>query len=82
MHILYLSLHAIIAYILHPTADLVPGDFVHVIGDAHVYRNHISPLQDQLKKLPRPFPVSIRSFTFSISIIIILDMLFYYLLSA
>ncbi|KAL6541870.1 putative phospholipid-transporting ATPase 8 [Orobanche gracilis] len=34
---------------------LVPGDFVHVIGDAHVYKTHISPLQEQLKKLHRPF---------------------------
>uniref|UniRef100_M0ZJD2 Bifunctional dihydrofolate reductase-thymidylate synthase n=1 Tax=Solanum tuberosum TaxID=4113 RepID=M0ZJD2_SOLTU len=36
---------------------LVPGDFIHVVGDAHVYRNHVRPLQDQLQKLPRPFPV-------------------------
>ena len=38
--------------------DLIPGDFVHVIGDAHVYRTHIRPLQEQLQKLPKPFPVS------------------------
>lgn len=37
---------------------LVPGDFVHVIGDAHVYRTHVKPLEDQLQKLPKPFPVS------------------------
>lgn len=40
-------------------ADLLPGDFIHVIGDAHVYRNHIEPLQEQLQNLPKPFPVSI-----------------------
>lgn len=39
--------------------DLVPGDFIHVIGDAHVYRTHIRPLQEQLQKLPKPFPVRI-----------------------
>ncbi|KAI8563471.1 hypothetical protein RHMOL_Rhmol03G0113100 [Rhododendron molle] len=39
--------------------DLVPGDFVHVIGDAHVYLNHIRPLQEQLKKLPKPFPAQL-----------------------
>ena len=38
--------------------DLIPGDFVHVIGDAHVYQTHIRPLQEQLRKLPKPFPVS------------------------
>ncbi|XP_022896009.1 putative bifunctional dihydrofolate reductase-thymidylate synthase isoform X1 [Olea europaea var. sylvestris] len=37
--------------------DLSPGDFVHVIGDAHIYRTHIRPLQDQLQKKPRPFPM-------------------------
>ncbi|MFS7925122.1 putative dihydrofolate reductase, Thymidylate synthase [Helianthus anomalus] len=37
--------------------NLVPGDFVHVLGDAHVYSNHVRPLQDQLQKLPRPFPI-------------------------
>jgi len=29
---------------------------VHCLGDAHVYNNHISPLQEQLQRQPRPFP--------------------------
>lgn len=37
---------------------LTPGDFIHIIGDAHVYNTHIRPLQQQLQKLPKPFPVS------------------------
>jgi len=32
------------------------GDFVHVLGDAHVYSNHVGPLQQQLKNHPLPFP--------------------------
>jgi thymidylate synthase len=36
--------------------DLKPGDFVHTIGDAHVYLNHVEPLQEQLQRRPRPFP--------------------------
>lgn len=39
--------------------DLVPGDFIHVLGDAHVYSTHVRPLEDQLQKQPKPFPVSI-----------------------
>lgn len=35
---------------------LRPGDFVHVLGDAHVYANHVGPLRDQLKNAPRHFP--------------------------
>ena len=38
-----------------------PGDFVHTLGDAHVYVNHIKPLKEQLQRKPRPFPtVSIK----------------------
>ena len=35
---------------------LRPGDFVHVLGDAHVYLNHVQPLQEQLANAPRAFP--------------------------
>ncbi|XP_078486253.1 thymidylate synthase-like [Ciona intestinalis] len=41
--------------IAHVTG-LKPGDFVHTLGDAHVYLNHIEPLKEQLKREPRPFP--------------------------
>lgn len=33
-----------------------PGDFIHVIGDAHIYLNHVEALQIQLQRSPRPFP--------------------------
>jgi thymidylate synthase len=36
--------------------DLRPGEFVHTLGDAHVYSNHVEPLQQQLLQSPRPFP--------------------------
>jgi thymidylate synthase len=32
------------------------GEFIHMIGDCHVYLNHIDALQEQLKREPRPFP--------------------------
>ena len=35
---------------------LRPGDFVHVLGDAHAYANHCEPLKEQLKNAPRHFP--------------------------
>ena len=38
--------------------DLRPGELVHVLGDAHVYANHVDPLKEQLTNHPRPFPVS------------------------
>ena len=36
---------------------LTPGEFVHVLGDSHVYANHIEPLREQLKRQPAPFPL-------------------------
>ena len=35
---------------------LKPGDFVHSIGDAHVYTNHVDALKEQIKRVPRVFP--------------------------
>jgi len=33
------------------------GEFVHFIGDAHIYSNHVEALQKQIKRAPLPFPV-------------------------
>ncbi|MCL7050868.1 hypothetical protein MKW94_016060 [Papaver nudicaule] len=49
--------YALLTCMIAHVCDLIPGDFIHVIGDAHVYSNHIKPLQVQLQKLPKPFPV-------------------------
>jgi len=35
---------------------LKPGDFVHCLGDAHVYINHVDALNEQLTRTPRSFP--------------------------
>src|SRR5690554_4319540 len=35
---------------------LQPGEFVHTIGDAHVYLNHVDALRQQLVRSPRSFP--------------------------
>ncbi|KAF8410565.1 hypothetical protein HHK36_003096 [Tetracentron sinense] len=49
--------YALLTYMIAHVCDLVPGDFIHVIGDSHVYRTHVRPLQEQLQKLPKPFPI-------------------------
>ena len=32
------------------------GEFVHTLGDAHIYNNHIEQIETQLTREPRPFP--------------------------
>ncbi|XP_014505864.1 bifunctional dihydrofolate reductase-thymidylate synthase [Vigna radiata var. radiata] len=49
--------YALLTCMIAHVCDLVPGDFSHVIGDAHVYRNHVRPLQEQLQNQPKPFPI-------------------------
>jgi thymidylate synthase len=35
---------------------LKPGEFVHTLGDAHLYVNHLEQAREQLARAPRPFP--------------------------
>lgn len=48
--------YALLTRLIAHCCDLKAGDFVHVIGDAHVYLNHIDALGLQIKREPRPFP--------------------------
>ena len=48
----YSLLTVMIAHI----CGLKPGEFVHSLGDAHVYLNHVDPLKLQLERVPRDFP--------------------------
>eukprot|EP01138_Halocafeteria_seosinensis_P012778 gb/GECG01013054.1/.p1 GENE.gb/GECG01013054.1/~~gb/GECG01013054.1/.p1 ORF type:complete len:519 (+),score=67.36 gb/GECG01013054.1/:1-1557(+) len=49
--------YALLTRLIAQVTGLRAGELVHVIGDAHVYLNHIDPLKEQLKRTPRPFPV-------------------------
>ncbi|OAY37221.1 bifunctional dihydrofolate reductase-thymidylate synthase isoform X1 [Manihot esculenta] len=49
--------YALLTCMIAHVCNLVPGDFIHVFGDAHVYSSHVRPLQEQLQKLPKPFPI-------------------------
>ncbi|KVH93207.1 hypothetical protein Ccrd_004734 [Cynara cardunculus var. scolymus] len=49
--------YALLTCMIAHVCDLVPGDFIIVLGDAHVYSTHVRPLQVQLQKMPRPFPI-------------------------
>ena len=36
--------------------NLKPGDFVHTLGDAHIYRNHFDQIERQIKREPFTLP--------------------------
>ncbi|XP_024910158.1 thymidylate synthase isoform X3 [Cynoglossus semilaevis] len=48
--------YALLTYMIAHITGLKPGDFVHTLGDAHVYINHIQPLEVQMQREIRPFP--------------------------
>jgi dihydrofolate reductase/thymidylate synthase len=48
--------YSLLTRMLAHICGLKAGEFIHVIGDAHVYRNHVEPLQEQLQRCPHPFP--------------------------
>jgi dihydrofolate reductase/thymidylate synthase len=48
--------YALLTHLVAHVCGLQAGDLVHSLGDAHVYLNHIGPLQEQLARTPRPFP--------------------------
>ncbi|SPN99876.1 probable CDC21 - thymidylate synthase [Cephalotrichum gorgonifer] len=49
--------YALLTHMIAHVCDLVPGTLTHVMGDAHVYLDHIDALQTQLEREPRDFPV-------------------------
>lgn len=48
--------YALLTMMLAQTSGLVPGDFVHTLGDAHLYNNHLQQAQLQLTRAPRQLP--------------------------
>jgi len=48
--------YALLTHMLAHVCDLVPGSLTHVMGDAHVYLNHVDALKTQLEREPRDFP--------------------------
>ena len=48
--------YALLTMMIAQVCDLQPGDFVHTLGDAHIYLNHIDQCRLQLTREPRPLP--------------------------
>jgi thymidylate synthase len=48
--------YALLTLMVAQATDLAPGDFVHTLGDAHVYLNHLDQARLQLSRHPVPSP--------------------------
>ena len=49
--------YAFLTYILCKLTGYKPGKLHHVIGDAHIYEEHDTAVLDQLKRVPKVFPI-------------------------
>lgn len=49
--------YALLTMMVAQVCDLTPGDFVHTLGDAHLYSNHLEQVDEQLSRTPFPLPV-------------------------
>ncbi|HEX4081041.1 MAG TPA: thymidylate synthase [Rhizomicrobium sp.] len=48
--------YALLTMMMAQVTDLAPGEFVHTLGDAHLYLNHVDQAREQLRREPHPLP--------------------------
>ena len=48
--------YSLLTFMLAQVCGYQVGEFIHVIGDTHIYLNHIEAVQEQLKREPKKLP--------------------------
>ena len=48
--------YALLTAMIAQVCRLKPGEFIHTMGDAHIYSNHLEQVQTQLERTPLPLP--------------------------
>jgi len=49
--------YALLTLMVAQVTNLAPGEFIHTLGDAHLYNNHLEQARVQLEREPRPLPM-------------------------
>lgn len=53
---LNIASYSVLLHIVAKITDLVPYEFIHVLGDSHIYLNHLDAVKEQLSRKPYPLP--------------------------
>jgi thymidylate synthase len=53
---LNIASYSVLLHMIAKITGLIPHEFIHVLGDAHIYLNHIDAVQEQLTREPFPLP--------------------------
>lgn len=48
--------YALLLLMVAQVTGLEPGEYIHTLGDAHIYTNHFEQVNEQLQRTPRPLP--------------------------
>jgi thymidylate synthase len=48
--------YALLTMMVAQVTGLKPGEFIHTLGDAHLYANHFDQAREQLQRTPKPLP--------------------------
>ncbi|ARI77310.1 thymidylate synthase [Halobacillus mangrovi] len=48
--------YALLTHLIAHECELEPGEFIHTLGDAHIYTNHVEQINKQLSRQPKGLP--------------------------
>ena len=48
--------YSLLLHMVAQVTGLKPGEFVHILADAHIYHNHFEQVKEQLARKPFPLP--------------------------
>ncbi len=53
---LNIASYSVLLHMVAKITSLVPCEFIHILGDAHIYLNHLDAVKEQLSRKPYPLP--------------------------